>query len=279
MNTRILSVVTSLRVGEGSAVGAVDLPLVRERHTGWPVVPGSSIKGALRERARFLGRTSDEVEAAFGPPPERDEGRPGTVRLESARLLALPVRSLTGCFALLTCPFALARLARECELPDPPNVPTPTPDRVLVGEGFQGTIEASGVTLESDMAGLTVLEEGVWAVRSDEGVTAWSEWIGQAAGKADLPLKQLAVAHDDVFSHAARYWTPSRPRAAIGADGVVEDGKLFWVESLPPETLLWLRLEPGESGDAVLPGEGEAFVLGGHRTTGCGRVTWHWRQG
>jgi CRISPR-associated protein Cmr4 len=40
---------TPLHVGAGSAVGAIDQPIQRERHTGFPLIPGSSIKGVLRD--------------------------------------------------------------------------------------------------------------------------------------------------------------------------------------------------------------------------------------
>ena len=37
-----------LHAGSGQAVGAVDLPIQRERHTGWPHVQASGVKGAFR---------------------------------------------------------------------------------------------------------------------------------------------------------------------------------------------------------------------------------------
>lgn len=33
-------------------LGTVDLPVQRERHTGWPTIPGSAPKGILRDRCR-----------------------------------------------------------------------------------------------------------------------------------------------------------------------------------------------------------------------------------
>ena len=51
MQTKIMSIFTRtpLHVGCGSSVGAVDQPVVRERHTGYPVIPGSAIKGVLAD--------------------------------------------------------------------------------------------------------------------------------------------------------------------------------------------------------------------------------------
>ena len=51
MKQQIMSIFTRtpLHVGAGSAVGVVDLPVMRERHTGYPVIPGSSLKGVLAD--------------------------------------------------------------------------------------------------------------------------------------------------------------------------------------------------------------------------------------
>ena len=46
-----LRVLTGLHIGGSSgfsAIGAVDSPVVRDKRTGWPIVPGSSLKGKLR---------------------------------------------------------------------------------------------------------------------------------------------------------------------------------------------------------------------------------------
>ena len=47
MTTKILYLFTRtpLHVGAGASVGAIDQPIQRERHTGHPIIPGSSIKG------------------------------------------------------------------------------------------------------------------------------------------------------------------------------------------------------------------------------------------
>ena len=67
MNSKTLAIFTRtpLHVGAGSSVSAVDQPVQRERHTGHPVIPGSSIKGVMR--AHFSSRASDQVDELFGP--------------------------------------------------------------------------------------------------------------------------------------------------------------------------------------------------------------------
>jgi hypothetical protein len=43
-----LHALTPLRVGGDAGLGAINLPTMREQHTGHPFVPGSVIKGILR---------------------------------------------------------------------------------------------------------------------------------------------------------------------------------------------------------------------------------------
>jgi CRISPR-associated protein Cmr4 len=40
---------TPLHAGSGDSLGIVDLPIQRERHTQFPKIEASSLKGALRE--------------------------------------------------------------------------------------------------------------------------------------------------------------------------------------------------------------------------------------
>ncbi len=45
---------TSIHPGSGRSSGFVDLPVARESITQYPVIVGSSLKGALRDRAREI---------------------------------------------------------------------------------------------------------------------------------------------------------------------------------------------------------------------------------
>jgi CRISPR-associated protein Cmr4 len=259
---RVLQVITPVHVGEGAAVGAVDLPVARERHTGWPIVPGSALKGAVRVRAGGVAREPARIARTFGSEPGEDPIR-GEVSFGDATLLALAVRSLQGTFALLTSPLALARLSRW--LPEPPPIPEPGVERVCCADPARLTLpKRDRVVLED----LTLLPEG-----SD--LHPWVErlrtWVGDEA-----PLEHLALVHDDVFSLAARIWLPIRTRAAIDDDGVVKTGHLFTTETLPPETLLVTTVRgASREHEGLLPEAGELFSLGGQRTIGCGRVAWY----
>ena len=47
----LVHAMSPLHAGTGHSVGAIDLPIARERPTGIPLIPGSSLKGALRARS------------------------------------------------------------------------------------------------------------------------------------------------------------------------------------------------------------------------------------
>ena len=57
---------TPLHVGAGTSVGAIDQPIIRERHTGFPVIPGTSLKGVLRDTATRDDKIEPDVDAIFG---------------------------------------------------------------------------------------------------------------------------------------------------------------------------------------------------------------------
>ncbi len=138
MKQRILTIFTRtpLHVGAGSSVGAVDQPIIRERHTRFPVIPGSSIKGVMAdlwsdelvsnhkgELVRPDDDASKEVSWLFGN-EDAKAAKAGALLIGEGRLLAFPVRSARAGFAWVTSPIAVNRAIRDgvlqglSELPD-----------------------------------------------------------------------------------------------------------------------------------------------------------------
>jgi len=114
---------TSIHAGAGNTVAVIDLPIQREAHTGWPCIYSSGVKGALRSLAKMQALT--QIDEVFGPETNNAHDHAGALAVTDARLLLLPVRSLTGHFKWVTCPAILqrlqadcARLGWPCDLPD-----------------------------------------------------------------------------------------------------------------------------------------------------------------
>ena len=98
----LLQSVTSLHVGCGQDVGVVDLPVIRERLTGFPFIPGSGLRGALRARLEVPAEPGKgmpaEAQWLFGPrvQEEVDARFAGCLSVHDAKLLLFPVRSEKG---------------------------------------------------------------------------------------------------------------------------------------------------------------------------------------
>lgn len=234
---------TPLHPGSGTALGVVDLPVQRERHTDWPTVPGSSLKGVLRDVCRNPGKKDKEDEellAVFGPETADADAHAGALSVTDARILAFPVRSLRGVFAWVTCPAVLERLARDATLagkqgPKDEDIPRPGPN--------QAACAADSALLVGDKNDALVLEEFEFALKKDD-VANVAEWIATAAivdeGTANRLKTHLAVLHDDDFTHFVRHATEVMARIGLDHEKkTVKTGALFYEEFLPAETLFY----------------------------------------
>lgn len=255
---------TSLHPGSGTALGVVDLPIQRERHTQWPVIPGTSLKGILRDacRERAKQQYQDEYEegagkpklkrsqrqvaneddpflvAVFGPGKvDENTSHAGALSLTDARILAFPVRSLRGVFAWVTCRAVLERLHRDLKL-GVTNVgqlmlpSAPARDKALC---------PSDKSLLVDDKNL-VLEEFEFERTGDAGMV--TEWIAKHAVRDDFTSqrlkRQLVILHDDDFTHFVRHATEIVARVGLNYEKkTVRTGALFYQECLPPETLFY----------------------------------------
>ena len=104
---------TQIHAGTGQNTGVIDMPIQREAHTDYPCIFGSAVKGAFRAHAEIRAKWGKEgkIKEVFGTAD--GDGSASQIAMTDARLLLLPVRSLTGHFKLVTCPAILHRLKRD----------------------------------------------------------------------------------------------------------------------------------------------------------------------
>jgi CRISPR-associated protein Cmr4 len=247
---------TPLHPGSGTALGFVDLPVQRERHTQWPVIPGSALKGILRdacrekERANYDGcrrRANDEdptLTAVFGPGKIEDsDSHAGALAVTDARLLAFPVRSPKGVFAWVTCPAVLERLCRDARLAG-----QSVPGMPLSLGAEEAACHAQSPLLFD--GGSLVLEE--FEFKRKTSADELAGWIAANAVK-DGPTSQrirthLAVIPDNDFTHFARYATEVTARIGLNHETkTVNKGALFYEEFLPSETIFYALVLASES--------------------------------
>lgn len=226
---------SGLHPGSGTALGHVDLPVARERHTRWPLIPASTLKGVLRDACRPSGPSRDEWLAVFGPEPDNAEAHAGALSLTDARILAFPVRSLKGVFAWVTCPAVLHRLNRDLGLVKDGASLAGIPS---LSEGEAACAAQSPLLIDGERL---VLEEFDFTRTGEADAVA--KWIAEHAvsGEETKNVKaHLIVADDEAFGHFVQFATEVTARIALAHDTkTVKPGALFYEEFLPAETLFY----------------------------------------
>jgi len=263
---------TPLHVGVGSSVGAVDLPVRRERHTNHPIIPGSSIKGVFRDAARHFFKDNSLIEDLFGPETESESAaRAGDIAFGEARPIAFPVRSAKGAFAYVTCPFVLRRFARESGLTDLPDLDDPEDQTCLAGPK---------VVIDHANSKRVVLEEYAFAQQS----LFPEKWEQTLLGLSEDPVwkeaaRRLVLLSDGDFAHFVTTTTEISTQTKIDPDtGAVSKGALFNMECVPAETLFSApvqiigRYKNTDSAAELsnLANEFPILQFGGNSTTGRG---------
>jgi len=232
-----LHALSPLHPGTGQGVGSIDLPIARERATGIPYLPGSSVKGVLRDTASGkVGK--DKLLALFGPETGSASEHAGAAVFGDARLLLFPVRSLAGVFAYVTSPYLLERFAREAgfaglKLPALPPAP--------VSEG--GCRLATGSVLK---AGKVYLEDLDLESQESAELKAWEDWLVQ---QSEAPVKgRLCLVSDNVMGFLLETATEVVARIRLEDETkTVAKRALWYEESLPAESLLYGLLSLGSS--------------------------------
>jgi CRISPR-associated protein Cmr4 len=289
-----LHALTSLHPGSGTALGAVDLPVQRERHTQWPNIAGSALKGVLRDAVREKVKEQDAHQrdrkkadadetlvTIFGPPSADNNAAAGALSITDARIVAFPVRSLKGVFTWVTCAAVLERLKRDTELVGmKPALAIPK------------VAKDTGVVVANNspcLAGQSLILEEFEFTKENSDISGVATWITQhllPTGDAYLATrermhKQLVLLHDDWFTHFVKHATEINARIALDPNTkTVKDGALFYQEFLPTETLFYAvalmnsaRAGKGEPDELLgklqthLP---PVLQIGGDETTGKG---------
>jgi CRISPR-associated protein Cmr4 len=239
MNTRLLLLQarSPIHCGTGQAISGIDLPIAREKATGIPLVPGSSLKGVLRARGADTDATH---RAAFGPPTENAADHAGSVQFGDAGLVFLPMRSVCGTFAWVTSHYLLRRLARDvaeaglAPLTIPAEPANETAARVTTGSrllaGQQVVFEDLDFQASVDPA-LTTLAGTV---------AKWLYGNGDAA-KSDREFfcARVCAVHDDVMSLLMQSSMEITARNSLDPNTkTVKKGALWTEEALPTESVL-----------------------------------------
>ncbi|RMG28806.1 MAG: type III-B CRISPR module RAMP protein Cmr4, partial [Methanobacteriota archaeon] len=209
--------ITQVHVGCGQEVGVVDLPVIRERSTGYPYFPGSGIRGSVREEfenpaeeALVAERRTQSLQL-FGPEdmtnlPANQNPYAGCLAVHDARVLLFPVRSDKAVFLWVTCPMVLNRFLRDItafQLPFTPGVTgfESPGEKAFVGPDTYGTTEDDVLHLEEFRF---VPQQNAETLRTN--LSTLISNVGTAMGIDNLAT-QTVLLHDKAFYHFVNYAT------------------------------------------------------------------------
>jgi CRISPR-associated protein Cmr4 len=289
-----LYALSPVHMGAGSAIGVIDNPIQRERHTRHPSFAGSGIKGAVRHGFETLGGDPKLIDALFGPASEGDRTalHAGAVSFGDAQLVAFPVRSLRNGYVYATCPQALARAKRLLAMVGVEkgwSIPAVDEGRCALSNPRELLSDGNKLHLEVFEYSDTAKDAAaVQAIASDLATMA----LPQADGFEYFRKKlggHLVVLSDTDFGYFAEHATLVEPHVRIeDKTGTASEGGLFYTENLPPESVLVAPLfasqtRTGNGKENEMPAEiviariknvlqGKVLQIGGDATSGRGLV-------
>jgi CRISPR-associated protein Cmr4 len=229
-----------LHAGTGQGSGIIDLPIAREKATGIPYLPGSSVKGVLRDRAGDGALTY----ALFGPPTENASEHAGSLQVADARLLLLPVRALRGTFAWVTSPYVLRRFARDATdvgLQGMPAIPSLVDQQCDVAKdtALRVTWDQKGQTVTR------VVLEDLDLEPQPQHAEQWAAWLSTRifpSGDKDWPAMlapRLCIVSDNLFTFLLTTAIEVIARNRLNENKTVAKGALWYEEALPVESVLY----------------------------------------
>ncbi len=292
---------SGLHAGTGTGLGAVDLPIQREQTTGYPMIQGSGVKGALRSQSDADQR---DKEVVFGP--DNQQGNQpdfaGAAAFGDARILLFPVRALNGVFVWTTCESVLARFVRDCRPQNTPKIPSVREDSVLVSD--MSIAKRQKMVLEEYIYNALQLQQDPLIQK------AWGDWFAENALPTDgnngvyeshyqdAMKKRLVILPDNDFRDFTLYATQVVTRVALSDSTKTVIAGPFTMELLPSDTLLYVPItsqDPRSTSPYFTEGKKAKDVLtwfdsrcftsnsippriqiGGDETVGYGRVALHW---
>jgi CRISPR-associated protein Cmr4 len=311
MQTKILYLFTRtpLHVGAGASVGAIDQPVQRERHTGFPIIPATSLKGSFAdawndglkdEEADKNGKISrvrvtnkgEHSESAwlFGSDNDKHAAA-GSLLFSEARVLAFPVRSAKGSYGWITCPLMLQRAKRDGVLCSAIPTAEPKDDEAIFNESGPLSLNVNVKGVERTQI---VLEEYTFTNTNAYPGELAKELAGLIRDELFQSITdRLVILSNGMMSHFVSTTCEIAQHVRINDEtGTAEEGGLFNQENVPSETLFYSVLHAtngrgpqfGPKGsDMKTAGQahrafedmlkGKIFQFGGDASTGLGFCT------
>lgn len=228
---------TSIHAGTGQNTGVIDLPIQREGHNGWPCVFGSAIKGAMRANAE-QHYDKNSINVIFGPETDQAGDYASAIMISDARLVLFPVRSLSSQFKWVTCPAALERLNLDRQRFGFDKISL---DALSLSK-MQAITHSTQPSPSTESLYLEEYRFDLIEQNLDKVLQLLKPLLSSDYTQTQLDQQLVIVSNDD-FSYLVQHATPVNAHIAIEPETkTVRTGALWYEETLPPETVLYVGI-------------------------------------
>ncbi|RMA96967.1 type III-B CRISPR module RAMP protein Cmr4 [Hydrogenothermus marinus] len=284
---------TPLHIGSGTTLDVIDLPIQREAHTDYPVMPSTAIKGVIR--AEYGLKESNFTPEEF---PEKledckkektickeffeifgDGDQEGDIIFTDGKILLFPVKSVKGVFAWITCPLVLKRFSRDIGLDNFGEIDIKKDEAIAIGDK---------ITIGNGNKKYVVLEELSFKVKNNNENSDVIENIHKNLPQdlqKDIEKEKIIILSDDNFKYFVKNHTEVNARTRIDqTTGTVKTGSLWYEELVPAETVfynaIFSRTEKEKNLNKVKNFiDKKVFQFGGDETLGRGFTKVYIKEG
>lgn len=238
-----LRALSPLHCGVGQGANDIDLPTARNKLSGLPLVPASSLKGVLKDGFKNKHRDDEtwqnDCVALFGGDSGSEHA--SAISIGDANMLALTVRSFFGTYAYLASPYTLLQVKNlYSRTQQPINVALPTMGIDKNTESYQ--VRVCKNSLLSQTGNNRVLLEELDLLIDSQSADDWADllaplFFADEEGQ-DIFKKRFAIVDDNALNFLCETSLPVDARIAIDEEtGTVKNGALWYEETVPIESL------------------------------------------
>ncbi|GEM_PF-376870 len=310
--------ISPIHAGSGDSANFIDLPIQREKHTDYPFIQATGLKGAMREQYRNYLKENDQktdINKLFGYDKDdardynkSEENYPGMLYISDAKLLAFPMRSNIAPFVLVTCPQIIRRLCNDIFYLDifeldknnknkdsiSINSANETLSKIKKIYEVEKTFEKAFIIFgePKNFPDKVILEESVVSLEKDENKLKENnlDILNQLLSKIlKTNVDKLILVSDEMFSYCINC-TEIQTNISIDiATGTTKTGSLRYQEFLPSETILYstLSFKSNDEDKGLLENYKSDLItavdkfiqIGGDATLGKGICRIEWIEG
>jgi CRISPR-associated protein Cmr4 len=241
MENRIftLRTLSPLHCGIGQGLNDIDLPTARNSVTGHPIIPGSSLKGVLKDHYQSTKGTDPLFTTLFGLDPEQksEDNFASAIAFGDCNLVALPVRSFYGTFCYLASPITLRMFKTLYERCGISNKLLRLPKI----ENFHIALTKNSL-LKGNENTILLEELDLLIEKDNEDTEEWAEVLAMQfftdPDQQEMFKQRFAIADENVLNFLCTSALPVDAHIAIDdKTGTVKPGMLWYEETVPPESL------------------------------------------